>query len=284
MNRKHIDRHVGGIEAGGTNSSRGWSRALTKSANRTTGKSSPPGTTPADLSPGSSTGFSGNRSNSRWRPSASRRSVRSTWCVARPPTAISHRRPNQGGRIPTWSGRFKWLWAVSRSGSIPNQWRGPGRILLGPSGRLRRLRLYHDWNRHRRRRHGRRPALAWARSPRDRTYRHFRHRRRYLSRRMQIPRRLLGGPLFGRGHAPADRPVGRGSPPGHTAWAYETQYIGYAIANIVCTLSPRRVIVGGSVSKGGQMGEEAFFGPSGGRFKPCSTATWSRLLARRRHR
>jgi fructokinase len=48
-------------------------------------------------------------------------------------------------------------------------------------------------------------------------------------------------------------------PPDHPAWAYETQYIGYAIANIICTLSPRRVIVGGSVSKGGQLGEDAFF-------------------------
>ncbi len=47
--------------------------------------------------------------------------------------------------------------------------------------------------------------------------------------------------------------------PDHPAWTYETQYIGYAIANIVCTLSPRRVIVGGSVSKGGQIGEDAFF-------------------------
>jgi fructokinase len=48
-------------------------------------------------------------------------------------------------------------------------------------------------------------------------------------------------------------------PPDHPAWTYETQYIGYAIANIICTLSPRRVIVGGSVSKGGQLGEAAFF-------------------------
>jgi fructokinase len=47
--------------------------------------------------------------------------------------------------------------------------------------------------------------------------------------------------------------------PDHPAWTYETQYIGYAIANIVCTLSPRRVIVGGSVSKGGKLGEDAFF-------------------------
>ena len=48
-------------------------------------------------------------------------------------------------------------------------------------------------------------------------------------------------------------------PPDHIAWAYEAQYIGYAIANIVCTLSPRRVIVGGSVSKGGRFGEDALF-------------------------
>ena len=48
-------------------------------------------------------------------------------------------------------------------------------------------------------------------------------------------------------------------PPDDPAWAYETQYIGYAIANIVCALSPKRVIVGGSVSKGGQFGEDAFF-------------------------
>ena len=48
-------------------------------------------------------------------------------------------------------------------------------------------------------------------------------------------------------------------PPDHPAWDFETQYTGYAIANIVCTLSPRRVIIGGSVSKGGQFGEDAFF-------------------------
>ena len=48
-------------------------------------------------------------------------------------------------------------------------------------------------------------------------------------------------------------------PPDHPAWLYEILYIGYAIASIVCTLSPRRVIVGGSVSKGGQLGEAAFF-------------------------
>lgn len=48
-------------------------------------------------------------------------------------------------------------------------------------------------------------------------------------------------------------------PADHPAWSYETQYIGYAIANIVCTLSPRRVILGGSVRKAGRLGEAAFF-------------------------
>ena len=48
-------------------------------------------------------------------------------------------------------------------------------------------------------------------------------------------------------------------PPDHQAWAYETQYIAYAIANIICTLSPRKVILGGSVRKAGQLGEDAFF-------------------------
>ena len=48
-------------------------------------------------------------------------------------------------------------------------------------------------------------------------------------------------------------------PPDHLAWTYETQYIGFAIANIICTLSPRRVIIGGSVRKAGRLGEAAFF-------------------------
>lgn len=48
-------------------------------------------------------------------------------------------------------------------------------------------------------------------------------------------------------------------PPEHPAWDYETRYIAYAIANIIFTLSPRRVILGGSVRKGGQLGEDAFF-------------------------
>jgi fructokinase len=48
-------------------------------------------------------------------------------------------------------------------------------------------------------------------------------------------------------------------PPDHPAWNYETRYIGYAIANLIFTLSPKRVILGGSLRKGGQLGEAAFF-------------------------
>lgn len=48
-------------------------------------------------------------------------------------------------------------------------------------------------------------------------------------------------------------------PRDHEAWVLETQYIAYAIANIVCILSPRRVIIGGSVRKAGRLGEDQFF-------------------------
>lgn len=36
-------------------------------------------------------------------------------------------------------------------------------------------------------------------------------------------------------------------PPDHPAWALEAHYLGLAIANIVCVLSPQRVILGGGV-------------------------------------
>jgi len=48
-------------------------------------------------------------------------------------------------------------------------------------------------------------------------------------------------------------------PRDHVAWAYETQYIGFAIANIIFTMSPRRIILGGSVRKAGLLGEHHFF-------------------------
>lgn len=45
----------------------------------------------------------------------------------------------------------------------------------------------------------------------------------------------------------------------HPAWDFETRYVALAIANLVFTLSPSRVIVGGSVRKGGKLGEAGFF-------------------------
>lgn len=48
-------------------------------------------------------------------------------------------------------------------------------------------------------------------------------------------------------------------PEDHPAWQLEMRYVAQAIANLVCVLSPRRVILGGSVRKGGRLGEAAFF-------------------------
>jgi fructokinase len=48
-------------------------------------------------------------------------------------------------------------------------------------------------------------------------------------------------------------------PPDHPAWGLAARYTARAIANITCVLSPQRVILGGSVRKGGQLGEEQFF-------------------------
>jgi fructokinase len=66
---------------------------------------------------------------------------------------------------------------------------------------------------------------------------------------------LCSGPaMLQRTGIPAER-----LPSDHPAWRLETGYIGQAIANIVCVLSPRRIIVGGSVRKGGFLGEDRFF-------------------------
>jgi len=48
-------------------------------------------------------------------------------------------------------------------------------------------------------------------------------------------------------------------PPDHPAWDLVTHSVGDAIANLVCTLSPQRILLGGSVRKAGRLGEEAFF-------------------------
>ncbi|NDD62812.1 MAG: ROK family protein, partial [Acidobacteria bacterium] len=45
----------------------------------------------------------------------------------------------------------------------------------------------------------------------------------------------------------------------HPAWELETEYIARALANIILVLSPRRIIIGGSVRKAGHLGEERFF-------------------------
>jgi fructokinase len=45
----------------------------------------------------------------------------------------------------------------------------------------------------------------------------------------------------------------------HPAWHTLVHYTAAALSNIVCTLSPQRIIVGGSVRKAGALGESAFF-------------------------
>lgn len=48
-------------------------------------------------------------------------------------------------------------------------------------------------------------------------------------------------------------------PADHPAWALAAEYTGAALANLVYAYSPRRVIVGGSVRKGGRLGEGRWF-------------------------
>lgn len=48
-------------------------------------------------------------------------------------------------------------------------------------------------------------------------------------------------------------------PAEHEAWLLEAHYVALAIANIVCVLSPRVVILGGSIRKAGRLGEGTFF-------------------------
>jgi fructokinase len=66
---------------------------------------------------------------------------------------------------------------------------------------------------------------------------------------------LCSGPaISARAGAPAEE-----LPADHEAWRLAAHYTAVALANIVCTLSPRRIIVGGSVRKGGKLGEARFF-------------------------
>ena len=48
-------------------------------------------------------------------------------------------------------------------------------------------------------------------------------------------------------------------PHDHPSWDITIRYMAHALVNLTCVLSPRRIIVGGSVRKGGQLGEERFF-------------------------
>jgi fructokinase len=48
-------------------------------------------------------------------------------------------------------------------------------------------------------------------------------------------------------------------PADHPAWDYLVRYTAAALANIILTLSPQRIILGGSVRKAGALGEAAFF-------------------------
>jgi len=48
-------------------------------------------------------------------------------------------------------------------------------------------------------------------------------------------------------------------PPDHPAWGLALQYMAQALVNLTYVLSPRRIIVGGSVRKAGRLGEQRFF-------------------------
>lgn len=48
-------------------------------------------------------------------------------------------------------------------------------------------------------------------------------------------------------------------PPDDPAWDITIRYMAHALVNLTCVLSPRKIIVGGSVRKAGQLGEKRFF-------------------------
>jgi len=48
-------------------------------------------------------------------------------------------------------------------------------------------------------------------------------------------------------------------PPEDPAWDLIIHYMAHALVNLTYTLSPRRIIIGGSVRKAGRLGEEVFF-------------------------
>lgn len=59
-----------------------------------------------------------------------------------------------------------------------------------------------------------------------------------------------------------EKRAGRAAPelaPDDPAWDITIRYMAHALVNLACVLSPRRIIVGGSVRKAGQLGEKRFF-------------------------
>jgi len=66
---------------------------------------------------------------------------------------------------------------------------------------------------------------------------------------------LCSGPaIAARAGLPAEQ-----LPPDHPAWDDVIFTMAHALKNLACVLSPRRIILGGSVRKAGQLGEAAFF-------------------------
>jgi len=47
--------------------------------------------------------------------------------------------------------------------------------------------------------------------------------------------------------------------PDHEAWGLEARYIAQAITNMIYILSPQKIIIGGSIMKGGQLGRDILF-------------------------
>jgi fructokinase len=46
---------------------------------------------------------------------------------------------------------------------------------------------------------------------------------------------------------------GENLPPHHAAWKLEARYIAFALANLICTLSPEKIILGGGVMQQSQL-------------------------------
>jgi fructokinase len=61
-------------------------------------------------------------------------------------------------------------------------------------------------------------------------------------------------------------------PPDHPAWDLTIHSMAHAFFNLACVLSPRRIILGGSVRKAGQLGEVAFFDKLRAEFRKVSAA------------